>query len=106
MYQHYAIIISDVPTLCYSDIDTVLDLGYRPVFYSLNYVRILFSLAVNLNLQLHQMLKSFLTGNLSKDVYIEQPPYSIAQGELVHKLHKMIYGSNKAKALGYINSLV
>ena len=58
--------------------------------------RILISLATNLGWPLFQLdvKNAFLNGNLKEEVYMEQPPGFIAQGESgkVCKLHKAIYG--------------
>ncbi|KAL0298831.1 UNVERIFIED_CONTAM: Retrovirus-related Pol polyprotein from transposon RE1 [Sesamum radiatum] len=63
----------------------------------LNSIRVLFSLAVNLNWPMYQMdiKNAFLHGDLNETVYIEQPPSYVAQGEkqrMVCKLKKAIYG--------------
>ena len=61
----------------------------------MNSIRILFSIIVNLSLQLFQLdvKNAFLYGNLQEEVYIEQPPGYVAQGETkVCHLKKAIYG--------------
>ncbi|KAK4397606.1 Retrovirus-related Pol polyprotein from transposon RE2 [Sesamum angolense] len=63
----------------------------------LNSIRVLFSLAVNLNWTMYQMdiKNAFLYGDLNGTVYMEQPPGYVAQGEkqrMVCKLKKAIYG--------------
>jgi hypothetical protein len=60
-------------------------------------VRILISLAANLNWPLFQLdvKNAFLHGDLHKEVYMEQPPGFVAQGEYrgcVCKLKKTLYG--------------
>ena len=59
-------------------------------------VRILISLATNLGWPLFQLdvKNAFLNGNLKEEVYMEQPPEFVAQGESgkVCRLHKAIYG--------------
>ncbi|KAK4389731.1 Retrovirus-related Pol polyprotein from transposon RE2 [Sesamum angolense] len=63
----------------------------------LNFIRVLFSLAVNLNWLMYQMSikNAFLYGDLNEIVYMEQPPGYVAQGETQHmvcKLKNIIYG--------------
>ncbi|KAL0368250.1 UNVERIFIED_CONTAM: Retrovirus-related Pol polyprotein from transposon RE2 [Sesamum calycinum] len=63
----------------------------------LNSIRVLFSLAVNLNGTMYQMdiKNAFLYGDLNETVYMEQPSGYVAQGEkqrMVCKLKKAIYG--------------
>ncbi|KAL0309234.1 UNVERIFIED_CONTAM: Retrovirus-related Pol polyprotein from transposon RE2 [Sesamum radiatum] len=63
----------------------------------LNSIRVLFSLAVNLNWPMYQMdiKNAFLYGDLNETVYMEQPPGYVTQGEkqrMVCKLKKAIYG--------------
>ncbi|KAK4406515.1 Retrovirus-related Pol polyprotein from transposon RE1 [Sesamum angolense] len=63
----------------------------------LNSIRVLFSLAVNLNWPMYQIdiKNAFLYGDLNETVYMEQPPGFVAQGEkqrMVCKLKKAIYG--------------
>ncbi|KAK4386771.1 Retrovirus-related Pol polyprotein from transposon RE2 [Sesamum angolense] len=52
----------------------------------LNSIRVLFSLAVNLDWPMYQMdiKNAFLYGDLNETVYMEQPPGYIAQGEKQH----------------------
>ena len=67
--------------------------GFSPVA-SLNSIRILFSIAVNMEWPLFQLdvKNNFLYGNLKEEVYIEQPPGYVAQGEnIVCRLRKTIY---------------
>ena len=61
----------------------------------LNSIRILFSLAVNMDWAMHQLdvKNAFLYGDLDEEVYMEQPPGYVAQGEnLICRLRKVIYG--------------
>ena len=61
----------------------------------LNSIRIIFSLAVNMDWSMSQLdVKNvFLYGDLHEEVYIEQPPGYVAQGEhIVCRLRKAIYG--------------
>ena len=59
-------------------------------------VQILISLAANLGWQLFQLdvKNAFLNDDLKEEVYMEQPPGFVAQGESrkVCRLHKAIYG--------------
>ena len=62
-------------------------------------VRILISLAANLGWPLFQLdvKNAFLNGDLKEEVYMEQPPGFVAQGEpgKVCRLHKAIYSLKK-----------
>jgi len=61
----------------------------------MNSIRILFSFAVNLSWPLFQLdvKNAFLYEDLQEEVYIEQPPGYVAQGETkVCRLKKTIYG--------------
>ena len=62
----------------------------------LTYVRLFISLATSNNWDLHQLdIKNvFLHGDLQEEVYIEQPPGFVAQGEIgkVCRLRKSLYG--------------
>lgn len=63
----------------------------------LNSVRVIISFAVNYDWPLYQLdvKNAFLYGDLSEEVYMEQPPGYVAQGEnhsKVFRLHKAIYG--------------
>jgi len=61
----------------------------------MNFIRILFSIVVNLSWPLFQLdvKKAFLYWDLQEEVYMEQPPGYVAQGETkVCRLKKTIYG--------------
>ena len=72
-------------------------------------VRILISLVANLGWPLFQLdvKNAFLNGDLKEEVYMEQPPGFVAQGESgkVCRLHKAIYGLNNLPELGLVNSV-
>ena len=59
------------------------------------FVRLFISLATTYNWNLHQLdIKNvFLHGNLHEEVYMEQPPGFVAQGEIrnVYRLRKSLY---------------
>ena len=60
------------------------------------YVRLFLSMAAMHHWSLHQLdiKNAFLHGHLEEEVYMEQPPGLVAQGELglVCRLHKSLYG--------------
>ena len=62
----------------------------------MTYVRLFISLATTYNWDLHQldMKNVFLHGDLQEEVYMEQPPGFVAQGEIgrVCRLRKSLYG--------------
>jgi len=61
----------------------------------LNSIHIIFSLSVSHQLLIFQLdvKNAFLYGDLEEEVYMEQSPGYVAQGEnMVCKLKKMIYG--------------
>ena len=62
----------------------------------MTYVRLFISMAATYNWDLHQLdIKNvFLHGNLQEEVYMEQPPGFVAQGEIgrVCRLRKSLYG--------------
>ena len=61
----------------------------------MNSIRIIFSVIVNLSWPLYQLdvKNAFLYDNLQEEVYMEQPPSYVAQGETkVCRLKKTIYG--------------
>ena len=72
-------------------------------------VWILISLVANLGWPLFQLdvKNAFLNGDLKEEVYMEQPPGFVAQGESgkVCRLHKAIYGLNNLPELGLVNSV-
>ena len=59
-------------------------------------VRLFLAMAVIRHWPLHQLdiKNAFLHGDLEEDIYMEQPPGFVAQGEygLVCKLHRSLYG--------------
>ncbi|KAK4406265.1 Retrovirus-related Pol polyprotein from transposon RE2 [Sesamum angolense] len=59
----------------------------------LNSIRVLFSLAVNLNWTMYQMdiKNAFLYGDLNETVYMEQPPGYVAQGEKQRMIVLAVY---------------
>ena len=72
-------------------------LDYQETFApvaKLNTIRVLFSLAVNLDWNLHQLdiKNAFLNGDLEEEVYMEVPPGLKNEGKLVCKLKKSLYG--------------
>lgn len=64
----------------------------------MNYVRLILSLAGHFRWQIHQMdVKSaFLHGNLSEEIYMEQPPDFMIDFSLFYRLHKSLYGLKQA----------
>ncbi|KAL0392174.1 UNVERIFIED_CONTAM: Sucrose transport protein SUC4 [Sesamum radiatum] len=83
---------NDLPITLHKDYFETFSLVAR-----LNSVRVLFSLALNLNWAIYQMdiKNAFLYGDLNETVYMEQPPGYVARGEkqrMVCKLKKAIYG--------------
>ena len=80
----------------------------------LNSVRLLISMVVNLDWPLYQLdvKNAFLYGDLQEEVYMEQPPGFVGQGEssLVCRLKKAIYGLKQSprawfdKLSGVLNS--
>ena len=62
----------------------------------MTYVRLFISLAATHNWDLHQLdiKNAFLHGDLQEEVYMEQPPGFVAQGEIgkVCRLRKLLYG--------------
>ena len=74
----------------------------------LNSIRIIISLvANNLDWPLHQLnvKNTFLHGDLTKTVYMTQPPGFESKGECVCHLKKSIYASNNLHVLGLTNSV-
>ena len=62
----------------------------------MTYVRLFISLAATHNWDLHQLdiKNAFLLGDLQEEVYMEQPPGFVSQGEIgkVCRLRKSLYG--------------
>ena len=78
----------------------VYDETFSPVT-KISYVRILISLDTNLNWPLFQLdvKNAFLQGDLHEEVYMEQPPGFVAQGEYrgcACKLKKTLYGLKRS----------
>ncbi|KAF7808226.1 sacsin isoform X2 [Senna tora] len=72
-------------------------LDYQETFApvaKLNTIRVLFSLAVNLDWNLHQLdiKNAFLNGDLEEEVYMDVPPGLKNENKLVCKLKKSLYG--------------
>ena len=63
----------------------------------MTFVRLFISLSATHNWDLHHLdiKNAFLQGNLQEEVYMEQPPGFVAQGEIgkVCRLRKSLYGS-------------
>lgn len=59
-----------------------------------NSIRIIFAIAVNNNLVLHQMdvKTAFLNGNIEEDIYMKQPEGYSTGSDLVCKLQRSLYG--------------
>ena len=74
------------------------DIDYQETFSpmaKLNIVRVLLSIAANLDCPLHQfnVKNVFLHGNLEEEVYMDVPPGFVAsQNGEVCKLQKVLYG--------------
>ena len=79
----------------YSDTGVDYSDTFSPVV-KMTYVRLFISLATTHNWDLHQLdiKNDFLHGNLQDEVYMEQPPGFVAQGEIwkVCRLRKSLYG--------------
>ena len=75
----------------------------------ISFVRILISLAANMGWPLFQLdvKNAFLNGDLKEEVYMEQPPGFVAQGESgkVCRLHKAIYGLKQSPRACLVNSV-
>ena len=71
-------------------------------------VRLFISLAATHNWDLHQLdiKNTFLHDDLQEEVYMEQPPGFVAQGEIgkVCRLRKSLYGLKQSPVLGSVNS--
>ena len=72
----------------------------------LNSIRVLLSLAVNQDWTLHQLdvSNAFLYGDLDEQVFMEQPPGYVAQGESskVCRLRKAIYGLKQSPRAWFV----
>ena len=72
----------------------------------MNFIRVLSSLVVNLNWFLHQLdvSNAFLYGDLTKQVFMEQPPGYVAQGETsqVCLLRHAIYGLKQSPPAWFV----
>ena len=72
----------------------------------MNSIRVLLSLVVNLNWSLHQLdvSNAFLYGDLTEQVFMEQPPGYIAQGETsqVCLLRRAIYGLKQSPRAWFV----
>ncbi|KAL0337517.1 UNVERIFIED_CONTAM: Retrovirus-related Pol polyprotein from transposon RE1 [Sesamum calycinum] len=66
----------------------------------LNSIRVLFSLAINLNWPMYQMdiKNAFLYGELNETVYMEQPPSYVAQGEKQRMSYYGEFGFSRCQA--------
>ena len=66
------------------------------------------SLAATYNWDLHQLdiKNAFLHDDLQEEVYMEQPPRFVAQGEIerVYRLWKSLYGLKQSHMRGLVNS--
>ena len=69
---------------------------FFPPFAKMTYVWLFISLSATYNSDLHQLdiKNAFLHGDLQEEVYMEQPPGFVAQGEIgkVCRLWKSLYG--------------
>ena len=74
----------------------------------LTFVRLFISLATSYDWNLHKLdiMNAFLHGDLQEEVYIEQPPGFVAQGEIgkVCRLQKYLYGLKQVPMLGLANA--
>ena len=73
----------------------------------MNFIMIMFSIVVNLSWPLFKLdvKNAFLYGDLQEEVYMEQPPCYIAQGETkVCHLKKIIYGLKQSPKCGLRSS--
>ena len=85
------------------------DIDYTETFspvVRLNSIRVLLSLAVNQDWSLHQLdvSNAFLYGDLDEQVFMEQPPGYVAQGESskVCRLRKAIYGLKQSPRAWFV----
>jgi hypothetical protein len=64
----------------------------------MNSVRMILSLATHFGWKIHQMdVKSdFLHGDLSEEIFMEQPPGFVTDSNLVFQLKKSLYGLKQA----------
>ena len=76
----------------------------------LSSVRLFISMAATYDWALHQLdvKNAFLNGTLNEEVYMEQPPGFVAQGEngKVCLLRNSLYGLNRVLVLGFIDSVL
>jgi hypothetical protein len=94
----------------------IFGLDYRDTFSpvaKMASVRLLLAIAAIRHWSLHQLdIKNvFLHGDLEEEVYMEQPPGFVAQGEslnMVCRLHKSLYGLKKSSRawFGRFNAVV
>ena len=85
------------------------DIDYTETFspvVRMNYIRVLLSLVINLNWSLHQLdvSNAFLYSDLTKQVFMEQPPRYVAQGETsqVFLLRRAIYGLKQSPRVWFV----
>ena len=72
-----------------------------------DFLRIIMSIVVHFDLELHQMevRTTFLNGDLVENVYMSQPIgfKEVGKENMVCKLYKSIYGLNQASRQWYLN---
>ena len=73
----------------------------------MNSIRVILSLVVNLNWSLHQLdvSSAFLYGDLTEQVFMEQPPGYVAKGETsqVCLRRRAIYGLKQSPCAWFVN---
>jgi hypothetical protein len=69
----------------------------------MNFVQLIISLAARFGWKIHQMdVKSaFLHGNLSEEIFIEQPSGFVIDSNLVFQINKSLYGLKQAPQAWY-----